>query len=209
MKTVQHLMVIVVSFLFVAGAFTALALAQNAETKSLIQSLNKGGYVIVLRHGDTNHDQTDILPPDYNDVTKQRRLSDKGRETARQIGGAVKKLGISFDKVETSKLDRGVETGTLVASGEVTPILDLTESNASVTPDEKERRATALRVKVGVMPATGQDTLLVTHKPNIVDAFGKALEDIGEGEAAVFKPDGTGKADLVGRIKETDWRSAE
>lgn len=209
MKTVQHLIVIVVSFLLVVSAFTARALAQNAETKSLILSLNKGGYVIVLRHGDTNHDQNDILPPDYNDITKQRRLSEKGRQTARQIGGAVKKLGIVFDKVETSKLDRGVETGTLVVSGEVIPTMDLTESNASVTPDEKERRATALRVKVGVMPAPGQDTLLVTHKPNIVDAFGKTLEDIGEGESVVFKPDGSGKADLIGRIKETDWRSVE
>ncbi len=34
------------------------------------------------------------------------------------------------------------------------------------------------------------------------------MEDIGEGEAAVFKPDGAGNGNFVGRIKPADWVSA-
>ncbi len=208
MKTFQYLGVIAVSLLLYATVFANEATAQGVDTPTLIAALKNGGYVMVLRHGETDHNQKDAQPPDYTDVTKQRRLSEKGRETARGIGEAIKKLGLAFDKVETSLLDRGIETGKLVASTEVMSSLDLTENSDAVDPAEKERRLMALEKMVGVMPEPGKNTLLVTHKPNIVGAFGKALEDIDEGEIAVFKPDGSGKSQLVGRIKEADWAGA-
>jgi len=36
----------------------------------------------------------------------QRQLSEKGRDMARQIGAAVKKLGIPVDEIYTSRLNR-------------------------------------------------------------------------------------------------------
>ena len=77
------------------------AQAQSADPKALVAMLKSGGYVVVLRHGDTNHDQTDVQPPDYGNVMKQRRLSDKGRQTATQIGDAVKKQGIAAEDIQT------------------------------------------------------------------------------------------------------------
>jgi hypothetical protein len=42
-------------------------------------------------------------------------------------------------------------------------------------------------------------------KPNILDAFGKDWFETKEGEASVFKPDGSGKATLVARVQAADW----
>jgi hypothetical protein len=36
----------------------------------------------------------------------------------------------------------------------------------------------------------GTNIIVVTHKPNILDAFGKDWFDVREGEASVFKPEG-------------------
>jgi hypothetical protein len=47
--------------------------------------------------------------------------------------------------------------------------------------------------------------LIVTHKPNIIDALGKDWFEVKEGEASVFKPDGSSKAVLVGRFQANEW----
>ena len=53
------------------------------------------------------------------------------------------------------------------------------------------------------------NTLIVSHKPNIVDALGKDWFEIREGEASIFKPDGAGKAALIGRVQIEDWEKAK
>lgn len=45
----------------------------------------------------------------------------------------------------------------------------------------------------------------MTHKPNIVDAFGADWADLREGEASVFEPDGRGAYKLIGRVKADEW----
>ena len=47
--------------------------------------------------------------------------------------------------------------------------------------------------------------MIVSHKPNIVDAFGKNWSDVREGEASVFEPDGKGSYRLVVRIQADAW----
>ena len=46
------------------------------------------------------------------------------------------------------------------------------------------------------------------EEPNILDAFGKDWFEMKEGEASVFKPDGSGKATLVARVQAVDWIGA-
>ena len=52
-----------------------------------------------------------------------------------------------------------------------------------MTPNENNRRTQALRVLVATAPDAGTNTLIVTHEPNILDAFGKDWFEIKEGEA--------------------------
>jgi hypothetical protein len=58
------------------------------------------------------------------------------------------------------------------------------------------------------VPEVGKNTLIVTHKPNIIDAFGKDWFEVKEGEASIFKPDRAGKAVLVARVQAVDWIKA-
>jgi len=190
------------------ASFAVCAYAQTVDMQMLVGALRQGGYVIVCRHGATNRNQADTDPLHPDNIAQQRLLSDKGKEVAQQVGEAFKKLGIPLGAVYTSKFNRAVETGKLVSGGEVMSMLDITEGGLVVSPIENDHRAEALKKMVGAIPEAGKNTLIVTHKPNILDAFGKDWFEVKEGEASIFKPDSTGKAVLVARVQAADWIKA-
>jgi phosphohistidine phosphatase SixA len=182
--------------------------AQTPDMKSLATQLKQGGFVIVFRHGATNRDQADTDPLNYENVAKQRLLSDKGKEVAQQVGAAYRKLGIPLGEVYTSRYNRAIETGKLVSGHDVVATADVTEGGLVATPIENDRRAEALRKMAATRPAAGKNTLIVTHKPNILDAFGKDWFEVREGEASLFRPDGFGKLIPVARVQAADWIKA-
>ncbi|OAI42672.1 hypothetical protein AYO41_00625 [Verrucomicrobia bacterium SCGC AG-212-E04] len=196
---------------WISGIFVLFALAapdahaQTPEVKALAESLKQGGYVIVFRHGATNRDQADTDPLNHDNVAKQRQLSQDGKALATQIAASFKSLQIPIGKVYTSKFNRAVETGRLISGTEVTPTLDLTEGGLVVTPIENDRRAEALRKLVATPTEVGKNTLVVTHKPNIIDAFGKDWFEVKEGEASIFRPNAEGRAVLVARVQAVEW----
>jgi broad specificity phosphatase PhoE len=192
--------------LYVLGSTSSYA--QTVDVKALAAMMKQGGYVIVFRHGATNRDQADTDPLNHDNLLKQRLLSESGRELARQVGESFKALHVPLGKVYTSKFNRAVETGRLVGGGEVTPTLDLTEGGLVVTPIENDRRAEALRKMAATPPENGKNTLLVTHKPNIIDAFGKDWFEVKEGEASIFRPNSSGKAVLIARVQAIEWVNA-
>jgi hypothetical protein len=100
--------------------------------------------------------------------------------------------------------NRAVETGALMGLGEVTSTPDLAEGGLVVTPVENNRRAQALRKLAATVPPAGTNIVVVTHKPNILDAFGKDWFDVREGEASVFQPGGGGYK-LIVRVPADEW----
>jgi broad specificity phosphatase PhoE len=146
----------------------------------------------------------DTDPLNLDNVAKQRQLSERGRQQARDLGTAFKTLQIPIGQVYTSRFYRAVETGRLVSSKEVITTADVSEGGQVVTPIENDRRAAAFRQLVATPPAPGTNTLIVSHKPNILDAFGKDWFDVREGEASVFRPE-AGKYVLVGKLQATEW----
>ena len=187
------------------GAERKTAAPAGVDMDALVADLKQGGYVIVFRHAPTNRDQADTDPLNYSDTTHQRLLSDKGRELAKEVGSALLTLKIPVGKVYTSKYSRAIETGKLIASAEVTPTLDVTEGGLVATPIENDRRSAALKQLVATAPAAGTNTVIVTHKPNLVDAFGAEWVASKEGEAGVFKPGEYGRAALIARVQASDW----
>jgi phosphohistidine phosphatase SixA len=192
----------------------ALSPVSSTELRALVPMLREGGYTIVFRHGATDESQKDVYPFNFGDMTAQRQLSEKGRETARRIGAAMKQLRIPIGEVCTSRLNRAIETGKLLSGGEVDPLDALTDSGAGsaaamANPAGANAKAgLALRELVNAVPKAGTNTVMVTHKTNIADAFGKEAGDVQEGEAFVYKPNGSaGPAELVGRVKAADWIS--
>jgi len=190
---------------FLLAALVLPAAAQRSDLGQIVSELQKGGYVIVFRHGATHRDQADTDPLDLDNVAKQRQLNDGGRAVAKQVGESMKKLGIPLGKVYTSRFNRAVETGKLISGGDVVQTSDLTEGGLVVTPIENDRRAEAFRKLAGTAPEPGTNTLIVSHKPNIMDAFGKDWFDVREGEASIFRADASGKPVLFARLFASDW----
>ena len=170
-----------------------------------INALRSGGHVIVIRHGATPPDQADTDPLHLENIDKQRQLNDSGRAQARSIGEAMRKRKIPVGEVYTSMFNRAVETGKLLGFGEVKPSLDFAEGGLVVTSIENNRRAQALPKLVATPPPPGTNVIVVTHRPNILDAFGKDWFEVKEGEASIFKPDGAGGYKLVVRLQADDW----
>ncbi|MBV8241386.1 MAG: histidine phosphatase family protein [Hyphomicrobiales bacterium] len=169
-----------------------------------VNALRQGGYVIVFRHGATHQDQADTDPLNPKNIAQQRQLNEAGRAKAKEIGEAFRKLKIPVGQVQTSVFNRAVETGTLMGLGDVTSSLDFTEGGLVVTPIENNRRAQALRKLAATVPPAGTNIVLITHKPNILDAFGKDWFDVREGEASVFQPGGGGYK-LIVRVPADEW----
>jgi phosphohistidine phosphatase SixA len=188
------------------------ALADEGSLSLLLPSLQQGGYVLVLRHGATDAQQADLYPLNYKDMTTQRQLSERGREVAREMGAALVVLGIPIGTVITSRLNRAVETGRLVARKDMKAIEELNDSTlgspaamagASITG--KQRYATALRQLVATRPEFHTNTLVVTHKTNIQDAFGKEWADVKEGECLLFRPSDSASPMPVARVEAGEW----
>ena len=158
----------------------------------------------MLRHGATHQDQADTDPLNHANVTKQRQLNDDGRAKARALGEALRKLQIPVIEIQSSMFNRAIETGTLTGLAPVKQTIDITEGGLVVTPIENTRRAQAMRKIASTNPPAGGNILVVSHKPNIMDAFGKDWFDIREGEASVFKPDGNAYK-LIARVQADDW----
>jgi broad specificity phosphatase PhoE len=174
---------------------------------AILQLLRAGGYVIVFRHGATHDDQADTDPLNLDNVAKQRQLNDKGRADAKMVGDVFKAAAIPIGKSYSSRFQRAVETARLIGGKEPQATLDLTEGGLVVSPNENNRRTQAMRALVAVPPDAGTNTLIVTHKPNILDAFGKDWFEIKEGEASIFKP-ANGTYVMVARVPITQWAAA-
>ena len=176
----------------------------TVDAKELATALRTGGHVILVRHGATFTDQADTDPFHLADVSKQRNLNDKGKQLAKAFGDAIRSAGVPVGEVYTSEFNRGYETAVLAGFKDIEKTKDLSEGGLVVTPDENNRRAKALRELLAKAPGSGKNDILITHKPNIVDALGKDWFEVKEGEASVFRPE-AGKYRLVARVQMEDW----
>jgi len=175
-----------------------------ADNINLLQSLRAGGQVIVVRHGATFPDQADTDPLKFDNIAAQRNLNENGKALAKAFGNAIRQAGIPVGQVLTSKYNRAYETAVIAGFEEIEKTADITEGGLVVSPNENNRRVQAFRKLLGTAPRAGTNTILITHKPNIVDALGKDWFDVKEGEASVFRPD-NGSYKLIARVQMEEW----
>jgi len=175
-----------------------------ADEQDLADALRSGGLVIVVRHGATFPDQADTDPLNFDNIAAQRNLNDKGKALAKEFGNALRAIGAPIGKVYTSKFNRAYETAVIAGFSNIEGTADITEGGLVVSPNENNRRAESLRKMLGTPPEPGTHTILITHKPNIIDALGKDWFDVREGEASLFRP-GNGRYELVARVQMDEW----
>jgi broad specificity phosphatase PhoE len=185
-------------------AMLGIAVPGPAAADDTEQALRAGGLVIVVRHGATFADQADTDPLNFENIAAQRNLNDKGKTLAKAFGDALRQGGIPVGEVYTSKYNRAYETAVIAGLKNIEKTADLTEGGLVVSPNENNRRIEAFHRMLGTAPKPGTNTILITHKPNIVDALGKDWFDVKEGEASLFRPE-NGSYKLLARVQLDEW----
>ena len=175
-----------------------------ADDQDIAQVLRAGGLVIVVRHGATFPDQADTDPLNFDNIAAQRNLDDKGKMLAKAFGDALRQVHVPVGKVYTSRYNRAYETAVIAGFVDIEKTPDITEGGLVVSPNENSRRIDAFRKMLGTAPQPGTNTILITHKPNIVDALGKDWFDVKEGEASLFRPE-NGSFKLLARVQMDEW----
>lgn len=176
--------------------------ADALQSGQLVQALRQGGLVIYFRHADTGpaYQEQGI---DLARCETQRNLNDKGRREASDIGKQFGRLQVPVGEVRASQFCRCRETAELAfAKASIDPVL----TGVSRAPEAADRRAAAsagLKRLLAARPAAGTNTILVSHGYNLWDAEGFHLGT--QGEAAVYRPDGSGGYALLARLQPGDW----
>jgi len=128
----------------------------------------------------------------------------QGEAAAVALGEAFRSIGIPVGQVYTSRFNRAYQTAKLAGFAPIEKSIDITEGGLVVSPNENTRRAQAFRKLASIPPPAGTNVVIITHKPNILDAFGKDWFEVKEGEATIFKPEASGYK-LLARVEMADW----
>lgn len=163
--------------------------------------LKRGGYVIFIRHTSTDWQTSDKETVDLKNCGTQRSLSDKGRDEARAMGAAIKKLGVPIGRVAASPYCRTLETARL-AFGRADADDGLAQLAGKPTEADWRPVFETLKTRLATKPTAGTNTVLVGHGTNLL---GAAQIKIEEGEAAVFELSPDGRFRLVGRVPVANW----
>ena len=184
------------------GSAAPSTLAERPGGRDLVARLRGGGYVVFIRHAATQATQDDPRP-DLDDPSTQRNLSDAGRNQARQLGRAIRRLRIPVGTVLASPYARTRETAELAFGRDRVHVTRDLLNEAFPGTDDKEL-ARRLRRLFATRPPAGQNTVLVSHGFNLQGATGLS---VAEGESAIFAPGDAGRPSLVARITPQEWPS--
>lgn len=189
----------------IALASTAsLSIAQTPSGVALAAQLDRGGYVIVMRHAHAPEQPPSAAEADRANSKRERQLDAAGRAAAEAMGKAVRALHLPIGVVWSSPTYRARETVRLLGFPAPRIAAELGDNGRSMQAANGEQAAW-LRARANERPRPGTDTVIVTQYPNISGAFGDAAAGMKDGEALVFRPASTSAPQPVGRIAIEQW----
>ncbi|MEZ4290768.1 MAG: histidine phosphatase family protein [Myxococcota bacterium] len=168
---------------------------------ALVEAIRDGGFVLYLRHMETDRGRPDAEQIDLADCATQRVLSAEGRGQADRIGRALTELSVPVGAVWSSPYCRCRDTAMLAFGGSRTD--DALRYARHEATAEREALAEALRERLSRAPADGTNTVLVSHSTNMLFATGVSPRP--EGALYVFRPEGAAGFRMVGRILPDQW----
>ena len=182
-------------------AATPIAPGTRLTGEALVEALRRGGFVIYFRHAATDFSITDTDRQNLENCATQRNLSEVGREDARAIGAAFRRLAVPVGPVLASRYCRTRETAEL-AFGRAETTRDLVSTASARDETERATLVATLRALLAAAPPPATNTILVGHDFNI-----RAATELGiaEGEAAIFLPHRDGTFSLVARVTAAGW----
>jgi phosphohistidine phosphatase SixA len=167
----------------------------GAQEPDIWRQLQKGGYVILMRHGAVDSLSRSTSPDaDFEACEGQYNLTELGRAQALLIGDFLRKRKTAIGGVLASPLCRTRDTAR-IAFGTYRAWEVLEPLPEQEGPERARRIEATTKLIAGHV---GRDNLiLVTHQPNI-DAL--TLEMVEPATMLVLKPDGRGGFALMRKI---------
>ena len=191
--------------MILSATAAARGLAGDLEGAQLVDALRNGGYVILMRHASSPREPPAPSQAEPDNPTHERQLDEVGRAAARAFGAALRSLHIPLGAVWCSPTYRARETVRLAALPDPHVADELGDAGHSMAADPSGTRGAWLRQQVARIPPAGTNTLLVTHLPNIAEAFPAEGRQLGDGEALILHPDGHGGVQTVARVPMDEW----
>lgn len=172
-------------------------------TRSIIKQLREGGYVLYMRHANTDTTRPDQLPHvDLNDCNTQRPLTAEGRRVAARVGAAIRRARIPLGEIISSPLCRTQETA-LAAFGTNFSINNLLMFTSNMT-DKDKAPVIAMTRELISRPVEGKvNRVLVAHTQNLMEIMGYLPKP--EGVVVIFKPLGDQHFEYIASIAPKQW----
>jgi len=208
---VGRIVMLAVGLVVVAIFATAPRSAHSADAAplsgpQLLGRLRAGGCVLVMRHARSPEATPDARSANSDNPHRERQLDEAGKAGARAFGAAVRALHVPIGLIYSSPTYRARETVQFARLGEAKVVEQLSESKHGMSGAAERSQTEWLRRAVAQSPPAGSNTLIVTHTPNIVGAFGNRASGIGAGESLIFEPRQDGSTRLLGRITVDEWQ---
>jgi len=174
-------------------------------TPAILKQLREGGFVIYMRHGNTDTSRPDQINMDLNDCATQRVLSDEGKRVVKNIGTIFRKEKIPVGEIFTSPLCRTKETA-LIAFGKEATVNNRLRYTANMDDKEKLQALDTLRELVS-SPVQGKtNRVIVAHSQNMMALIGYLPSP--EGTAVIFMPLGNNQFKYIASVQPNQWKSA-
>jgi phosphohistidine phosphatase SixA len=174
-------------------------------TPALINQLRDGGYVLFMRHTNTDASKPDRLPNvDLNDCSTQRPLTEEGLEIARQIGRKIRKAKIPIGEVISSPMCRAKETAKAAFVPEFS-VNNLLIFTSNMTDKDKAPVVEAARELISRPVENKANRVLVGHAQTLMEMIGYLPKP--EGTIVVFKPMGDKHFKYIATIEPVQWNT--
>lgn len=185
---------------------TQAGIKEIPASKELLKNLRSGGYVLYMRHANTDTSKPDAVPKvDLNDCATQRNLNAEGRKVAATLGRHFRAVGIPVSEVIHSPFCRTRETAELAFAGSGVKVREELRLAypSNMTAEEKKPVLEMTRQLISTPVAAGTNRVLVGHAQNLAE-----LSDIfikPEAAIVIIRPQGEGRYDYVASIVPSAW----
>lgn len=200
----NYLIIFIISILFFVNSFANSEIFEVKQaTPQLILELQQGGFVVYIRHGKTDITRRDYYPVDLSDCSKQRPLTDEGREELRFLSEILKKLQIPLGNIYTSPMCRAVES-TEILFGNNYIVEKYLMYTAQLTSDEKKPiLEKTLELLSKPLSSENKNRIIVAHAPNLADLMNYFPEI--EASVIIFQPLGNNQYNYLATILPDEW----
>lgn len=176
---------------------------EKLADKTLLNQVRQGGFVLYMRHGNTDNSKPDRAPQvDLNDCATQRPLNEEGRRVTASVGKAIRQAKLPLGEIIVSPMCRAKESAHS-AFGPNFVVNNNLMYTANLTSEQKKPILETTRKLLSEPVPAGVNRLVLAHAPNMADLIGFFVKP--EGTVVVIQPRGNGQFEYVASIHPGMW----